>query len=58
MGDRLRFLLNRISERLWVKPLAMCVLSIAGAFLAKAADDTGLGTARSGDPTPSRSSRC
>lgn len=39
MGDRLRFLLNRISERLWVKPLAMCVLSIAGAFLAKMADE-------------------
>ena len=43
MGDRLRFLLNRVRERLWVKPLAMCVLSIAGAFIAKAADDTGLG---------------
>jgi uncharacterized membrane protein len=42
MDDRLRFLLNRISERLWVKPLVMCVLSIAGAFLAKMADDTGL----------------
>jgi uncharacterized membrane protein len=42
MDDRLRFLLNRISERLWVKPLMMCVLSIAGAFLAKMADDTGL----------------
>lgn len=43
MGDRLRFLLNRIGERLWVKPVAMCLLSIAGAFLAKAADSTGLG---------------
>lgn len=43
MGNRLRFLLNRISERLWVKPLAMCVLSIAAAFVAKAVDDTGLG---------------
>jgi len=38
MGDRLRFVLNRISELLWVKPLAMCVLSVGFAFLAKAAD--------------------
>ncbi len=43
MGDRLGFLLNRISERLWVKPLAMCVLSIAGAFLAKMADIAEIG---------------
>jgi uncharacterized membrane protein len=43
MGDRLRFLLNRISERLWVKPLLMCVLSIAAALVARAADYTGLG---------------
>lgn len=39
MTNRLRFLINRFSERLWVKPLAMCVLSIAGAFLAKMADE-------------------
>lgn len=39
MSDRLRFLLNRFSERLWGKPLAMCVLSVAGAFLAKMADE-------------------
>ena len=25
-GDRLRFLLNRFRERLWVKPLAVCLL--------------------------------
>ena len=43
MGDRLRFLLNRISERLWVRPLAMCVLSTAVVFLAKTADDSGIG---------------
>ena len=43
MGDRLRFLLNRIGERLWVRPLAMCVLSTAVVFLAKTADDTGIG---------------
>ncbi len=35
MGDRLIFLLNRLSEHLWVKPLLMCVLSTAGVFLAK-----------------------
>jgi hypothetical protein len=39
---RLKFLLNRTAERLWVRPLAMCVVSIAGAFLAKAADRTSL----------------
>ncbi len=29
-----RFLWSRIAERLWVKPLAMCVLSVLGVFLA------------------------
>lgn len=43
MVSRLRFLGNRISERLWVKPLAMCLLSIAAAFMARAADYTDLG---------------
>jgi uncharacterized membrane protein len=43
LAGRLRFLLNRISERLWVKPLAMCLLSIAAAFAARTADHTGLG---------------
>lgn len=43
MKDRIRFFLNRLGERLWVKPLFMCVLSIAGAFLAKSADYTQLG---------------
>ncbi len=43
MGDRLIFFLNRIGERLWVKPLIMCVLSIAGVFFAKTADKSGLG---------------
>ncbi len=42
MNDRLRFLLNRISERLWVKPLLICVLSILLVFVAKMADYTGL----------------
>lgn len=39
MGDRLRFLLNRFSERLWIRPLAMCVLSTAIVFLARLADN-------------------
>ncbi len=43
MNDRLKFLLNRLLERLWVKPLLMVLLSISGAFLAKLADDTGIG---------------
>ena len=43
MGDRLRFLLNRISERLWIRPLAMCVLSTAVVFVAKTADNAGIG---------------
>jgi len=40
--DRLRFIVRRFRERLWVKPLALCLLSIGGAFIAKLADDTGL----------------
>jgi uncharacterized membrane protein len=43
MGDRLRFLLNRLSEGLWVRPLAMCVLSMVVVFLAKAVDNTAIG---------------
>lgn len=37
--ERLRFILNRLRERLWVKPLAMCVLSIGAAFVATLFDD-------------------
>ncbi|PXX90790.1 DUF2254 domain-containing protein [Marinobacter vulgaris] len=40
--DRLRFALSRINERLWVKPLVLCVLSIGGTFIAMLADDLGL----------------
>lgn len=43
MLDRLQFLLNRLRERLWVKPLLVCFLSIGAAFLAQMADETGLG---------------
>lgn len=38
MNDQWQFLLNRIGELLWVKPLIMCVLSIAAALLASVAD--------------------
>ncbi len=38
--SRLRFLLRRFRERLWVKPLGFCILSVAAAFAAKAADGT------------------
>ncbi|MBQ0799195.1 MAG: DUF2254 domain-containing protein [Porticoccaceae bacterium] len=43
MNDRLRLLFHRIGEQLWIKPLLMCVLSILGIFLAKAADTTKIG---------------
>lgn len=39
MRDRIRFFLSRLGERLWVKPLFSCLLSIAAAFLARIADD-------------------
>lgn len=38
MNGRLRFLLNRMAERLWIKPLVFCLLSIAAALLARFAD--------------------
>ena len=38
---RLRFYLNRLRERLWVKPLVVCFLSIGAVFLAKLADREG-----------------
>ncbi|WP_082934241.1 DUF2254 family protein [Halomonas sp. HL-93] len=40
--DRLRFAFSRLNERLWVKPLMLCVLSIGGTFIAMLADDMGL----------------
>ncbi|MDR4478531.1 MAG: DUF2254 domain-containing protein [Nitrospira sp.] len=43
MGDRLKFLLNRIKERLWIRPLFMCVLSVAGVFLAMMMDRADIG---------------
>ncbi len=41
--DQLRFYINRLRERLWVKPLVACLLSIAAALAAKLADGTELG---------------
>lgn len=38
MKDRIRFLLNRLGERLWVKPFLISLLSVAAAFLAKLTD--------------------
>lgn len=40
--DRLRFFFRRIEERLWIKPLLVCLLSIGGTFLARLADTSGL----------------
>ncbi len=37
-ADRFRLVLNHLRGRLWVKPLAVCLLSIAAAFVAKLAD--------------------
>lgn len=38
MPDRIRFFLNRLGERLWVKPLGICTLSVGAVFLAKWTD--------------------
>jgi len=40
--DRLRFLFSRFAERLWVRPLAICLLSVVVVFAAKFIDDTEL----------------
>jgi len=38
MRTQLQFLRSRLRERLWVKPLIACFLSIAGGLLAHFAD--------------------
>ncbi len=43
LKSRVRFLLNRIGEKLWVKPLIICLAAIGGAFIARGADYAGLG---------------
>ena len=42
MSDYVRFLLHRVREMLWVKPLVICLISIAAAFLTKMADQISL----------------
>ena len=43
MLERWSFIAHRIRERLWIKPLAVCLLSILAVFLARMADGSGLG---------------
>jgi uncharacterized membrane protein len=40
--DRLRFLFNRFGERLWARPLAICLLSVVVVFAAKFVDSSKL----------------
>ena len=40
--DRLKFISRRLGERLWLRPLVFCMLSIAAVFIAKAADSMNL----------------
>ena len=42
MRNRLDFFFNRLRERLWVKPLIACILSVSGVLLAQLADSTGV----------------
>lgn len=42
MIERLRFLINRVRQRLWVRPLAMCLFSLALLAGAKLGDLTPL----------------
>lgn len=43
MGDHLSFVIKRLRERLWVKPLVICVLSIGAVFLANLMDMSDFG---------------
>ena len=43
MLNRLRIYLNRLRERLWVRPLGMSVISVAAVFLVKTLDTEVLG---------------
>ena len=42
MRNRFEFFFNRLRERLWVKPLIACILSVGGVLLAHLADSSGL----------------
>lgn len=41
--DRVRFLVNQLRERLWVRPLTICLISIGAVFVAELVDGTNLG---------------
>lgn len=41
-ADRLRFLFNRLRDKLWVRPVVVCLLSITAVFAAKLANHTTL----------------
>ncbi len=41
MRDQIRFVFNRLGERLWVKPVVICVLSILAVFVARIMDQLG-----------------
>lgn len=43
MWNQIRFVIKRIRERLWIKPLFMCVLSIGAVYLADLMDTAELG---------------
>ena len=40
--DRLRFAMRRIRERLWIKPLLICIVSIIAVFGSKVSDNLSL----------------
>ncbi len=44
MNSRIEFIVNRMRERLWVRPLAFCIVSLGGVFLAKVPDLYNLGS--------------
>ena len=41
-SDRLRFAMRRIRERLWIKPLLICIVSIIAVFGSKVSDNLSL----------------
>jgi uncharacterized membrane protein len=45
MFSRLQFYLNRLAEQLWIRPMAMCLISAAGVFVAKLYEATPLADA-------------
>jgi uncharacterized membrane protein len=42
VAERIRYVINRIRERLWVKPMAVGLLSVGAALVARVADTTKL----------------